>query len=77
MRPLSLFTFYRTATAMMSNDEIVSYLIDDLKELIPQMLEDHDEMGFIDYLEGTIGRSQSVLRMMGVPEDQIPNDGSC
>jgi hypothetical protein len=61
----------------MTNEQIVDYLISDLKDLIPQMLEDHDEMGFIDYLEGTIGRSQSVLRMMGVPEDQIPTDGSC
>jgi hypothetical protein len=28
--------------------------------------------GFYDYLEGVINRSQSVLRMMGIPEELIP-----
>jgi hypothetical protein len=62
---------------MKTNDEIVSYLIADLNELIPQRetLDVNDSFG--DFLEGIIGRSQSVLRMMGVPEDKIPNDGSC
>jgi hypothetical protein len=62
---------------MKTNDEIVSYLIADLNELIPQRetLDVNDSFG--DFLEGIIGRSQSVLRMMGVPEDQIPTDGSC
>lgn len=64
---------------MMSNDEIITYLIDDLTEMIPYRdnFEDNDLDGFYDYLSGTIERSQSVLRMMGVPEEQIPNDGSC
>jgi hypothetical protein len=62
---------------MMSNEQIVSYLISDVEELIPQReaLDINDSFG--DYLEGLINRSQSVLRMMGVPEDQIPTDGSC
>jgi hypothetical protein len=38
-------------------------------------LDINDSFG--DYLEGLINRSQSVLRMMGVPEEQIPTDGSC
>ena len=61
----------------MSNEQIVSYLISDVEELIPQReaLDINDSFG--DYLEGLINRSQSVLRMMGVPEDQIPTDGSC
>ncbi len=61
----------------MTNEQIIDYLISDLKDLIPLKDEDHDEMGFVDYLEGTIGRSQTVLRMLGVPEEQIPSDGSC
>jgi len=62
---------------MKTNDEIVSYLIDDVEELIPQReaLDINDAFG--DYLQGIIERSQSILRMMGVPEDKIPNDGSC
>jgi hypothetical protein len=62
---------------MKTNDEIVSYLIADLNELIPQRetLDVNDSFG--DFLEGIIGRSQSVLKMMGVPDDQIPTDGSC
>jgi hypothetical protein len=62
---------------MKTNDEIVSYLIADLNELIPQRetLDINDSFG--DFLEGIIGRSQSVLKMMGVPDDQIPTDGSC
>ena len=62
---------------MKTNDEIVSYLISDLNELIPQRetLDINDSFG--DFLEGIIGRSQSVLKMMGVPDDQIPTDGSC
>ena len=62
---------------MKTNDEIVSYLIGDVEELIPQReaLDINDAFG--DYLQGIIERSQSILRMMGVPEDKIPNDGSC
>jgi hypothetical protein len=63
----------------MNNDEIISYLIEDLNEMIPyrESFSDNDLDGFYDYLSGVIERSQSVLRMMGVPEDKIPTDGSC
>ena len=62
---------------MMSNEAIVNRLIIDLEELIPELdtLSINDPMG--DYIQGVIERTQTVLRMMGVPEDQIPNDGSC
>jgi hypothetical protein len=61
----------------MTNQQIIDYLIMDTKVFIKEKegLDINDNFG--DYLEGLIGRSQSVLRMMGVPEDQIPNDGSC
>lgn len=61
----------------MTNEQIIDYLITDVRDLLALKEEDHDEMGFVDYLEGIIGRSQTVLRMMGVPENEIPNDGSC
>lgn len=61
----------------MTNEQIIDYLKTDIVDLIALKEEDHDEMGFVDYLEGIIGRSQTVLRMMGVPENEIPNDGSC
>jgi hypothetical protein len=61
----------------MTNEQIIDYLITDIRDLLALKEEDHDEMGFVDYLEGIIGRSQTVLRMMGVPENEIPNDGSC
>lgn len=61
----------------LTNEQIINYLITDLRDLLALKEEDHDEMGFVDYLEGIIGRSQTVLRMMGVDEDLIPNDGSC
>lgn len=61
----------------MTNDEIIDYLIKDLCELVPERetLDINDSFG--DYLEGIIGRSQAVLRMMGVPEDRIPQNGDC
>ena len=61
----------------MTNDEIIDYLIKDLCELVPERetLDINDSFG--DYLEGIIGRSQAVLRMMGVPEDKIPQNGDC
>ncbi len=64
-------------TKPMTNQQIIDYLIMDTKVFIKEKegLDINDNFG--DYLEGLIGRSQSVLRMMGVPEDQIPNDGSC
>jgi len=61
----------------MTNQEIIDFLISDTALFISEKegLDINDPLG--DYLEGLINRSQSVLRMMGVPEDQIPNDGSC
>jgi phosphoribosylformylglycinamidine (FGAM) synthase-like amidotransferase family enzyme len=61
----------------MTNEEIIDFLISDTQLFINEKegLDINDSFG--DYLEGLINRSQSVLRMMGVPEDQIPNDGSC
>jgi hypothetical protein len=61
----------------MTNEEIIKFLIEDTALFIGEKdgLDINDSFG--DYLEGLINRSQSVLRMMGVPEDQIPNDGSC
>ena len=62
-----------------TNEEIVTYLIGDIAELIEtreQFVTD-DLDGFYDYLSGIIERSQTILRMMGVPEELIPNDGSC
>jgi hypothetical protein len=61
----------------MTNAEIIDFLISDTQLFINEKegLDINDSFG--DYLEGLINRSQSVLRMMGVPEDQIPNDGSC
>ena len=64
-------------TKAMTNLEIIDFLISDTQLFIEekQGLDINDSFG--DYLEGLINRSQSVLRMMGVTEDNIPNDGSC
>ena len=64
-------------TKTMTNEEIIDFLISDTQLFIGEKegLDINDSFG--DYLEGLINRSQSVLRMMGVPEDKIPNDGSC
>jgi hypothetical protein len=61
----------------MTNQQIIDYLMNDIPALLEekQTLDIND--GFGDFLEGIIGRSQTILRMMGVPEDQIPSDGSC
>ncbi len=61
----------------MTIEQIVDYLVSDITELIPeqQALDIND--GYGDYLAGVIERSQSVLRMLGIPEELIPNDGSC
>jgi hypothetical protein len=61
----------------MTNDEIIDFLISDTKLFIQEKMGLDINDSFGDYLEGLINRSQSVLRMMGVPEDQIPTDGSC
>jgi len=64
-------------TKSMTNQEIIDFLISDTALFIGEKegLDINDSFG--DYLEGLINRSQSVLRMMGVPEEQIPTDGSC
>ena len=58
-------------------EQIVNYLVGELPELIAERdtLDIND--GFGDYLSGIIERSQTILRMLGVPEELIPNDGSC
>lgn len=58
-------------------EQIVDYLITDIKDLLAEKEQYDINDNFVDYLEGIIGRSQTVLRMMGVPENEIPNDGSC
>lgn len=62
---------------MKTNEEIVEYLTKDIQELMPEResLDINDSYG--DYLDGIIGRSQSILRMMGVPEVLIPQSGDC
>jgi len=64
-------------TKTMTNAEIIDFLISDTQLFINERIGLDVNDNFGDYLEGLINRSQSVLRMMGVPEDQIPNDGSC
>jgi hypothetical protein len=61
----------------MTNEQIIDYLTSDIKVFLEEKegLDINDSFG--DYLEGLISRSQSVLRMMGVPEELIPTDGSC
>lgn len=61
----------------MTNDEIIEFLRSDTLLFIDEKMGLDVNDSFGDYLEGLINRSQSVLRMMGVPEDQIPTDGSC
>ncbi len=60
-----------------TNEQIVNYLIGDIAELMEEQKGIDINDGFYDYLEGIIGRSQTILRMMGVPEELIPSDGSC
>jgi hypothetical protein len=61
----------------MTNDEIIDFLISDTQLFIQEKMGLDINDSFGDYLEGLVNRSQSVLRMMGVPEEQIPTDGSC
>ena len=58
-------------------EQIINYLIGELPELIAERETLDINDGFGDYLAGIIERSQTILRMMGVPEELIPNDGSC
>lgn len=58
-------------------EQIVNYLVGELPELIAERDTIDINDGFGDYLSGIIERSQTILRMLGVPEELIPNDGSC
>ena len=62
---------------MKTNEEIIQYLTEDITEMLNQQDEFDINDPYGDYVMGVIERSQSVLRMMGVPEHLIPNDGSC
>jgi hypothetical protein len=68
---------YGRQPLLKTNEEIIEYLTKDIQELMPEResLDINDSYG--DYLDGIIGRSQSVLRMMGVPEVLIPQSGDC
>ena len=62
---------------MKTNEEIFAYLVGDIAELMPvrESLDLNDSFG--DYLDGIISRSQNILRMMGIPEELIPQNGDC
>ena len=62
---------------MKTPEQIVNYLVGELPELIAERETLDINDGYGDYLQGIIERSQTILRMLGVPEDLIPNDGSC
>lgn len=61
----------------MSNEAIINRLTIDVEELLSQQGDFDINDPFGDYVMGVIERSQTVLRMMGVPEDKIPNNGDC
>ena len=57
-------------------EQIVNYLIGDISEMIEirsQHSEDNVD-GYYDYLSGIIDRSQTILRMLGIPEELIPTE---
>lgn len=60
-------------------EQIVDYLIADITDMLQAREEfnENDLDGYYDYLSGIIDRSQTILRMFGIPENLIPNDGSC
>jgi phosphoribosylformylglycinamidine (FGAM) synthase-like amidotransferase family enzyme len=60
-----------------TNEEIVTYLVGDITELMEEQRGIDINDGFYDYLEGIISRSQTILRMMGIPEELIPQNGDC
>jgi phosphoribosylformylglycinamidine (FGAM) synthase-like amidotransferase family enzyme len=60
-----------------TNEQIVNYLIADIAELMEEQKGIDINDGFYDYLEGIITRSQTILRMMGIPEELIPQNGDC
>lgn len=65
------------AVPQKTNEEIIDYLITDINDLMIEQATYDINDGYYDYLDGIIGRSQSVLRMMGVPEELIPQNGDC
>ncbi len=60
-----------------TNEQIVNYLIGDIAGLMEEQKGIDINDGFYDYLEGIISRSQTILRMMGIPEELIPQNGDC
>lgn len=59
---------------LMSNEEIINRLHIDLNELLDQRKDYDEDDGFYEYLCGTIDRTQLVLGLLGMPEDEIPTD---
>jgi hypothetical protein len=57
-----------------TNEEIIEYLTADILDLMNQQGEFDINDPFGDYVMGVIERSQSVLRMLGVPEELIPTN---
>jgi hypothetical protein len=57
-------------------EQIVNYLIGDITEMIETKKEfdENDLDGYYDYLSGVIDRSQTILRMLGIPEELIPTE---
>jgi hypothetical protein len=57
-------------------EQIVNYLIGDITEMIEtrKELNENDLDGYYDYLSGIIDRSQTILRMLGIPEELIPTE---
>ena len=60
-----------------TNEQIVEYLISDIADLMEEQKDYDISDGFHDYLDGIITRSQTILRMMGIPEELIPQNGDC
>ena len=57
-----------------TNEEIIEYLTADILDLMNQQGEFDINDPFGDYVMGVIERSQSVLRMLGVPDELIPTN---
>ncbi len=60
-----------------TNEQIVDYLVADIQDLLEEQKTIDINDGFYDYLDGIISRSQTILRMMGIPEELIPQNGDC
>jgi hypothetical protein len=63
-----------TDTVDTMNEAIVNRLLSDLNELLDQRKEHDQDDSFYDYLCGSIDRTQLVLGLLGVSEDEIPTD---